>query len=73
MGIYLIFTCVLYNFCAKVAAFDGSQVLLVTLSVAVILVEHVWGAGFRLRFKDGVPHLLCLDLSSVSALRLVPG
>ena len=39
---------VLHNLCAKVGALDGSQVLLVTLTVAGILVQHERSAGLHL-------------------------
>lgn len=45
---YLIFACVLYNLCAQIAGFNGTQVLLVALSVAGVLVENIGCAGFSL-------------------------
>lgn len=69
---YLVLVCVFYNLCAQVAGFDGSQVLLVALPVAGVLVEHVWCAGFCLRFNDGVPQLLSLDHALGPALLLIP-
>lgn len=68
---HLIFARVFHYLRAQVAAFDGSQVLLVALPVAGVLVEHVWRACFCLRLDDGVPQLLGLHHASSSALLLV--
>lgn len=69
---HLVLVCVFYNLCAQVAGFDGSQVLLVALPVAGVLVEHVRCAGFCLRFDDGVPQLLSFDHALHPALLLIP-
>lgn len=68
---HLIFAGVFHYLRAQVAAFDGSQVLLVALPVAGVLVEHVWRARLCLRLDDGVPQLLGLHNASSSALLLV--
>jgi hypothetical protein len=52
---------VLDNFSAQVTALDGAEVLLVRLAIASVLVKHVWGSRFSLRFQDGKPELLSLD------------
>lgn len=41
---HLILASVLQNLCAQVAAFDGTQVLLVAFAIAGILVQHVGSA-----------------------------
>mmetsp|Transcript_1050 Transcript_1050/g.3271 ORF Transcript_1050/g.3271 Transcript_1050/m.3271 type:complete len:273 (-) Transcript_1050:81-899(-) len=46
---------------AQIAGSDSSQVLLVALPVAGILVDHVWRSGLDLCFKDGEPQLPCVD------------
>lgn len=68
---HLVLVCVFYYLCAQVAGFDGSQVLLVALPVAGVLVEHVRCASFRLRLNDGVPQLLSLDHALRPALLLI--
>merc|ERR1719234_737974 len=70
---YFIRSRVLYNFGAKVGTLDGPQVLLVALSVARVLVEHVGGSSFNLRLNNGVPQLLCFDGLLRPALLLIPG
>lgn len=69
--LHLVLVCVFYNFCAQVAGLDGSQVLLVALPVAGVLVKHVRCAGFCLRLNYGVPQLLSLDHALRSTLLLV--
>lgn len=68
---HLIFARVLYDLCAQIAGFDGAQVLLITLSVAGILVNHVWCTSFCLRLNDGVPQLLSLHHTLSPALLLI--
>jgi hypothetical protein len=58
----LIWSAVLDDFGAKVRTLDGSQVLLVGLAVAGVLVQHVRSAGLDLRLDDGIPECLSLDL-----------
>merc|ERR1719234_1888195 len=70
---YLIRSRVLYNFCAKVGTLDGPQVLLVALSVARVLVEHVRSSSFNLRLNNGIPQLLCFDGLLSPPLLLIPG
>mmetsp|Transcript_10323 Transcript_10323/g.17553 ORF Transcript_10323/g.17553 Transcript_10323/m.17553 type:complete len:254 (+) Transcript_10323:1928-2689(+) len=62
---------VLHNFSTQVGALDGSEVLLVRLSVAVIFVEHVRSSGLYLGVQDGKPKLLSLDGLTSLALTLV--
>lgn len=70
-GPHFIFACVLYNLCAKIAGFDGAQILLVALPVASVFVQHVWRTGFGLRLNDGVPHLLSLHHTLRPALLFI--
>merc|ERR1719234_1894906 len=70
---YFIRSRVLHDFCAKVGTLDGPQVLLVALSVARVLVEHVRSSGFNLRLNNGVPQLLCFDGLLGPPLLLIPG
>merc|ERR1719234_1807752 len=70
---YLIRSRVLYDFCAKVGTLDGPQVLLVALSVARVLVEHVGSSCLNLRLNNGIPQLLCFDGLLGPALLLIPG
>jgi len=58
----LIWSAVLDDFGAKVRTLDGSQVLLVGLAVAGVLVQHVRSTGLDLRLDDGIPECLSLDL-----------
>merc|ERR1719234_2437287 len=58
---YFIRSRVLYDFCAKVGTLDGPQILLVALSIARVLVEHVGSSGFNLRLNNGIPQLLRFD------------
>ncbi len=69
---YLIFACVFYDLRAQIAGFDGTQILLVALPVAGILVQHVRRTSFCLRLDDGVPQLLSLHHTLSSALLLIP-
>lgn len=69
---HLVLAGVLHNLCAQVAAFDGTQVLLVALAIAGVLVHHVGSASFRLRLDDGVPQLLSLHDTLRFPLLLVP-
>lgn len=68
---HLIFARVLYDLCAQIAGFDGAQILLITLSIAGILVNHVWCTSFCLRLNDGVPQLLSLHHTLSPALLLI--
>lgn len=65
----LVRCCVLDNLSAQVRASDSSQVLLVRLGVARILVEHVWHAGLDLSVHNREPQLLGLDNAAVLAGR----
>ena len=60
----LIWSAVLYDFRAEIRALDGSEVLLVGLAVARVLVQHVGSAGLDLRLDDCVPQCLSLDLET---------
>ncbi len=62
---------VLDNLGTKVGRLDGSQVLLVGLAVAVILVEHVGSSGFDLGVENGKPQLLRIDGLASLALAFV--
>mmetsp|Transcript_23555 Transcript_23555/g.49046 ORF Transcript_23555/g.49046 Transcript_23555/m.49046 type:complete len:240 (-) Transcript_23555:705-1424(-) len=64
---------VLKDLRAEVGGLDGSEILLVGLVVAVVLVEHVRGSGLNLRVEDGKPELLGLDGLPSLALLLVFG
>lgn len=55
---YLIFAGIFYYFCAQIAAFDRSQVLLIALPITGIFVEHVWGTCLCLRLNNRIPKLL---------------
>lgn len=57
----LIRSSVLDNLTAQVGALDRSQVLLIGLAVAVILVEHVGRARLHLRVENSEPQVLRLD------------
>ena len=52
---------VLNDLSAQVGAADGTEVLLVALAVAGILVEHEGVAGLGLGLEDGIPELLGLN------------
>lgn len=69
---HLVLASVLHNLCAQVATFDGTQVLLVALAIAGILVQHVGSACLRLGLNDGVPQLLSLHDTLRFPLLLVP-
>ena len=69
---YLIRWTVLDNLCAQVAALDGSQVLLITLPVASILIQHVWVSCFSLCLNDGVPQLLGFDCFTPLTFTFIP-
>ena len=69
---YLIWAAVFHNLCTEVGALDGAQVLLVTLAVAGILVEHVGIAGLRLGLNDSVPQLLGLEGAPTTTFLLIP-
>ncbi|KAI6757641.1 hypothetical protein HG531_003466 [Fusarium graminearum] len=56
---------------AQVGASDGTKVLLVTLAIAVILVEHERVSGLCLGLKNGVPKFLSLDRLATLTLSLV--
>ena len=69
---YLILGAVLDNLGAEVRALYGAKVLLVTLGVAGVLVEHVRGPRLDLRLDDSVPQCLRLDLFLEFTLLFVP-
>mmetsp|Transcript_2607 Transcript_2607/g.5609 ORF Transcript_2607/g.5609 Transcript_2607/m.5609 type:complete len:277 (+) Transcript_2607:658-1488(+) len=62
---------VLDNFGTEVGALDGTQILLIGLGVAVILVQHVWRPRLHLRIQNGKPKLLRLDSFATPTLLLV--
>lgn len=66
-----IWTRVLDNFRAQIAALDGTQVLLVRLAVAGVLVQHEWTARLCLSFQNGIPQLLRLDRLAGTAFALI--
>ena len=70
--LYLVRCCVFDDLRAQVAAGDRSEVLLVALSVACILVHHVGRTGFRLRRDDLVPELLSLNCLPSTTFLLIP-
>jgi hypothetical protein len=62
---------VLNDLSAQVGASDGTEVLLVALAVASILVEHEGVSGLGLGLEDGIPELLGLDRLTTLALPLI--
>lgn len=63
---------VLDNLSAQVGAADGTQVLLVALAVAVILVEHEGVTSLGLSLEDGIPELLGLHgLTTLAGLLIL--
>ena len=51
----LIFVSILYNLSTKVRTLNHTQVLLVTLGVTGIFVEHVGSSSLSLRFENRLP------------------
>lgn len=78
---HLVLVCVLQNLCTKVGGFDGSDVLLVGLLVARILVKHVGIACLYLGLNNSMPKFSGFDrgpsfalffVSSVKLLEFLP-
>mmetsp|Transcript_22858 Transcript_22858/g.41925 ORF Transcript_22858/g.41925 Transcript_22858/m.41925 type:complete len:270 (-) Transcript_22858:1053-1862(-) len=62
---------VLYNFSAEIGTFDGTQILLVRFTIAMILVQHVRRARLHLRVQDGKPQLLRLNSLASLAITFI--
>src|SRR5210317_194188 len=69
----LILVGILYDFGAQVGTLDHTQVLLVRLGVACILIEHVRRTSFRLRLENSLPNIRCRDSGVGETLLLVFG
>ena len=69
---YFIRIRVLNNFCAQVAADDGTKVLLIRFLVASIFVQHVWHASLGLSRDNFMPEFLGLNDLPTFAQHLIP-
>ncbi len=67
----LVLGSVLNNLGTEVRRLDGTQVLLIGLAVAGVLVEHVRSSGLDLGIQNGKPQLLRIDRFASLALGLV--
>jgi hypothetical protein len=67
----LIWTGVLHYFSAEIRALDRAKVLLVRLAVTSVLVKHVRGSSFDLRFDDLSPKPLSLHSLPASAILFI--
>src|SRR5688572_22815501 len=70
-ALYLSWFTVFYNLSAEVTAGNGSQVLLIALSITSIFVEHIWCTSLGLSCNYFIPELLSFNCATAPTFLLI--